>query len=470
MSLPNKLQSIINSERTKSVVLAFVWTLCLMLPALYNGYPLVNPDSGGYIGNAFDFHIPIERPITYSVFVIAAGFYGLSLWPVVFFQTLILVYFLNRISKKLLGKYYSWKVFSIIVILLSAFTTASWNTCHLLADAFTPILILAILDYYLSPRLTNIKSKLAWFFMLWFFMEMHNSHLLMVLCFCILGRFYYMLSQNKWFLKKTIFLFWITLFSFISMSFFNLWEGNSFRPSASSHVFVMARMAENGILDEFLKEYCPTEHYDLCNYQGETGNRQWDFMWNDKGHLHDLGGYPGGWDKSQKEYNTIFFKTLIRPKYLGLHILNTVGGAIRQLSQITVQIMNQGEGSAPYVNIQNCFPLELKEYRTSLQQNGELAPKMELFNPLFFLFASVVIVITLWYYQKNPASVFLLNWRFIISVTTILIVLNALATAAFSTVVERFQNRIFWLIPFFCILFLIRHFLIKQPVENNNHE
>lgn len=445
--------SVRNKERLEQILILMACSFCLLFPALYNGYPLVTPDTGAYVSTGWLLHVPIDRPITYSIFIRITSLFGLSLWGVVWAQTFILVYYLRRVCEKLLKEYFSQKVFFCIVLLLSAFTSIGWVSSQLMPDIFTPILILCILDFFLSPS-GNAKKKVVSFFIIWFFMEQHNSNLLIVLIFCILARLYSVFSKNKWFIKKTLFLFGVTLFSFISISFFNLWEGNSFRPSASTHVFMMARMAENGILDQYLKEYCPTEHYSLCKFQGQTGDRQWYFMWNEKDLPH-----VGGWDKAEKEYSSIIFRTFITPKYLALQIYEALEGTLRQMPQLTVSFLIQGEDSSPYKVIQERFPREIKEYRTSLQQLNQLQPITSFFNALAFLFSIVTVFTSLMLYKKGAINDFKFNWNFLAVVIILFVAINAFVTATFSTVIDRLQSRVFWLIPFTAVLFIINHYL-----------
>ncbi len=429
------------------LTLAFVYTICcfcLLLPALYNGYPLVISDSGAYIYNGFDFHIPVDRPITYSIFIAITSFFGFTLWTVLISQALILVYFLRRVSVKILKEHYTHRIFILIVLLLSIFTSAAWHCSHITADIFTAILFLAISDYYLSPL--SRRTRIIYFILFWLFLMQHNSNLIIVLAFCVLVRLYALVKGKTWFYRKTLLVFCATLFSFISLSFFNLWSGNSFRPNAGTHVFLMARMAENGILDKFLEEYCPTEHYSLCKYQGNTGDRQWAFMWGEKTHFQDA----GGWEPTEKEYYSIIGRSLYRPKYLGLQVYEAIEAGIRQLPQMQLSILPYGRGSSPYNNIQICFPRELKEYRMSLQQTLEFN-SLGFLNSMILIFTVLMAVATLWLYKPGTDQ----NWTFLFVTLAGLVCMNALVTGALSTVIERLQSRVFWLLPFCCILYLV---------------
>lgn len=436
--------------KRKLRVVCFYMACCflLLLPALYNSYPLTTPDTGAYISNGFNFQVSPDRPITYSVFILLSSLGGFTLWTVIISQTLILIYLLRRVTIKLLDKQYTDRLFIIIVFLISIFTSAGWYCSHLIPDIFTAILILAIADYYLSTL--SKKGKAIYFLLIGLFILQHNSNVVMVIIFCFLARIYTLLNGRSWFSKKTVLVSVAALASFIALSFFNLWAGNSFRPSAGTHVFLMGRMAENGILDKFLAEYCPTENYSICKYQNNTGDRQWNFMWGEKTDLQDA----GSWDKREEEYNKIIMRSLYRPKYLGLQIYEALEAGVRQLPLMQLSLSQQGKGSSTYNSIEYYSPREIKEYRTSLQQTGALNSTLGFFNALIFIFTTLTCMATLWLYKKNADS----NLFFFFVITAAFICINAFVTGALSTVMDRLQSRVFWLIPFACTLYLVKFF------------
>ncbi len=444
-----------------TVLLYLASAFILLLPAFYNGYPLVTPDTGAYVDSGWYFHMPLDRPITYSIFVRIASGSGISLWGVVLWQTLILVYFLQRISRKVLGDRYRHNLFLAIILLLSGFTSAGWTTSHVMPDIFTAILLLAVADFFLSPP-AGIKVRILYFLFLFSIIQFHNSNLLLMLVFCILAGGYAFFGRKKGYAKKIGFLFGATVCSFVSLSLFNLWQGNGFRPSASTHLFLISRMAENGILDKFLGQYCPTEHYELCKVQGNTGERQWDFMWSDKGFLHD----KASWHQMEHEYNQIVFRSVTRPQYLAMHLYESIEGTIRQIPQCTVNTFAQGKGSTPYNAIEKHLSQEIKEYRNSLQQLNQLQGQMIYVNGIIFIFLIVLMVFTLFCWPSILRQPDFRNWYFFLLLALSGILINAWVTATFSTVIDRLQARVFWLLPFAGILFLVKQYLLrKNPVE-----
>src|SRR4051812_5172804 len=118
--------------------LIFVCTgaFCLMLDAFYNGFPLVYSDTSTYIASGFELESPFDRPITYGLFLRIFSLNGLSLWFVIFFQSLILSYLIFLVVQ-LVIRQESFLMFGLLtIILLSLFTGVSWTVSQLMPDVF----------------------------------------------------------------------------------------------------------------------------------------------------------------------------------------------------------------------------------------------------------------------------------------------------------------------------------------------
>jgi len=59
-------------------------TLILMLPALWNRFPLLEYDTGGYLARWFEGYLVPSRSTTYGLFL--AGGWPLDFWPIVLLQ------------------------------------------------------------------------------------------------------------------------------------------------------------------------------------------------------------------------------------------------------------------------------------------------------------------------------------------------------------------------------------------------
>src|ERR1043165_3583746 len=78
-----------------------ICSVCLLIPAIWNHYPLVNPDTATYIESGFLPDSPADRPITYGILVRLLTLNGLSLWLMVFAQAYLVSWLVFSIFKNI---------------------------------------------------------------------------------------------------------------------------------------------------------------------------------------------------------------------------------------------------------------------------------------------------------------------------------------------------------------------------------
>ena len=61
--------------RTKPAAAALAATLLLLAPALWNGFPLLEYDTGGYLARWFEGTLVVSRSTVYGLFLVALA------WP-----------------------------------------------------------------------------------------------------------------------------------------------------------------------------------------------------------------------------------------------------------------------------------------------------------------------------------------------------------------------------------------------------
>src|SRR4030042_4638696 len=117
-------------------------TLILMGAAIFNGFPIVYADTSTYISSGFTFIPPFDRPITYCIFILITSLFGLSLWPVVFTQSFIVALLLYYLCMKFFPKKGFTFLFISLMVLLGIFSGLAYVSGQLIADIFTPLVIL----------------------------------------------------------------------------------------------------------------------------------------------------------------------------------------------------------------------------------------------------------------------------------------------------------------------------------------
>jgi len=442
-------------QYSQSLTKAFLLLLSLVVllwPALYNAFPLVNPDSGAYISSGLRLSVHPDRPIGYGLFVLLTSM-GISLWFVVVAQALILNWLIRRLTQKLLGKHADGLLPAIVLLLISFGTTVSWFTAQLTPDIFTAALLLCVLLFFLERN--DRKKSRTYGIVMFFLFATHNSNVVIALALSLLLMLYTRRKALRGYFIAARKMFLVALSSFAVLSSIYMFGGYGFGLSPVTHVFLVSRMAENGILDQYLEEECPVTHYSLCDYQGKLGVRQWDFMWG--------AGYPHnklGWMETRKEYNRIILGTLASPRLLGLHVLKSLEGTARELPQLFLSdaLTPEGAQSNTYKNVELYFRHQLKEYQTSMQSNNILQSPAQYNNLLIVLFTLATGIAALAYSRQRITDAVPPDgpdWALLFGITILFLVLNAWVTSTFATVVARFQARVFWVLPLLCLLYVI---------------
>lgn len=426
-------------------------TLVAIWPALYNQFPLVTPDTGSYIYSGIRLSMGVDRLWGYGIFLLLTS-WGISLWGPVLVQGAIFSWLIHELCSKTLKDKASRPVVALITLLVTFGTSAAWFNSQLMADAFSGLLLIAVLLLFIGDE-NKKKTFLLGAFVLCTLLT-HSSHVVITLLMSVILFFYFRRKKLQHSVKVARKLFLLASAAIVLTCTAYAIGGYGFRFSPVSHMFLMSRMAENGILDRYLEAHCATEHLSLCDYKGKTGNRQWDFMW--------VGNYPHsrehGWIDTRKEYNEIIYGSLRSPKFLGMHIVKNTEAGLRQLGQIYVGDgidQRNPEGSSPYTNIDQYFPQEIKEFRSSVQNSGQLP-----FGPVNFiitLFAVLAGIAALFIQQRESRKQSVdssVGWMMLFGIVILFIVLNAFVTATFSTIIARLEARVFWVLPLLCVLYV----------------
>ncbi len=137
--------------------LAIVLSMALLLaPAIWNGFPLLQYDTGGYLARWYERTLVLSRAVVYGLILNAGA--PLAFWPVLVVQAALTVWVIALVLRAhglggrpllLLG----------IVAVLSVFTTLPWLTSILLTDIFAGLGVLAL--YLLLLRADALSGARA---------------------------------------------------------------------------------------------------------------------------------------------------------------------------------------------------------------------------------------------------------------------------------------------------------------------
>jgi hypothetical protein len=420
-------------------------SLFLLIPAFYNGYPLVNPDTATYLASGFKPETPFDRPITYGLLARLLSFNGFSLWSVVFAQSYLISCLLYRVIKALVRSRRMARAFLLIVLLLSAGSSLSWLVSQVQPDVFTPVGFLCIVLILIGKE---EKRTIVLLYVLFFLsVAMHLSHPLLfcasLTCIFFIVRIF--VPDNRRIYgnvnQKIAILILLSLASIAIM-------GPAI--SKSKHVFFVGSLLEKGVLKKYLDDQCPTSDYKICAYKDVLPAHADEFWWDSNSPLYKIGDWKG----TKPEFNAIIHGVLTNPLYLKLYLQACARQAIHQLPAWQVGDGNTSfsPGSNVGRRIAGYLPRELLTFNEDRQNNTSLWPLLLIPNKIFTFIILLSVVIIAWVLARRRPLPQEMKVFFFICVTGI--ILNCLDCAAFTVVNGRYGCKMIWLLPFCALLFV----------------
>ncbi|HTL81220.1 MAG TPA: hypothetical protein VL651_05925 [Bacteroidia bacterium] len=434
-------------------ILYFLLSVGLLIAAAaWNGFPLLYSDTGTYIASGFEFQPPVDRPITYGIFLFLTSLGGVSLWLTIIFQSAILAWLMLELTRHFVKE--KTALVNVAIIAVLALTTGlSTVASEVIADVFTPILVLSFLLLILDPHMGKWKRS-ALYFLVFFSSATHISHFLIAISFVFL------LAARKIILKKRMELSWKRVFVllFVIVLSFPLLSTSV---TKSSHVFLMGRLAESGTLQQYLHDSCASKHFALCDCKDVIPESADDVIWQKN---NSALAQAGGWQGSKTEMNRIIHDIFTTPHYLFLQMKSSMKELGRQLFTY-----GSGEGLVAYadsipmrVALKKYFPSGHEHYLHSKQREGKMDKPVafNLLSDIAVKLSLVILAISFYLQRRNKlfirVSLFLLAGYF----------LNCFICSSLVTVANRFGCRLIWMIPFLCLL-LLAQWLEQRKIKSN---
>ena len=113
----------------------------LLAPALWNGFPLLQYDTGGYLARWFEGYLVPSRPAAYGLLLAAAARF--QFWPVLLLQAACTIWIIYVLLREF-GLGGRPRVLLGVVAVMSLTTTLSFLTSILLTDIFAGAAVIAL--------------------------------------------------------------------------------------------------------------------------------------------------------------------------------------------------------------------------------------------------------------------------------------------------------------------------------------
>jgi len=262
----------------------------LLAPALWNGYPLIYPDTGGYLMRPLTGTLELGRSALYGAFLLAGA--PLAFWPNVMLQALLIAWLIALMLRVHDLRRQPWLAVAITLV-LALTTSLPWFASQLMPDILFPAGVLALYLLAYGVDRLNVVERLALCGVIAFAISAHMAMLALALG----------LAVTLWLLAR------IPAFAYLSprlpAAAFAIAAGLIVAPASNALIadefaftpggasFLFGRLVEDGIVGRYLDKQCPDQTLRICAYRNDLSRDYDDWLWKNDTPFWKLGGWKG---------------------------------------------------------------------------------------------------------------------------------------------------------------------------------
>src|SRR3954447_26845658 len=426
----------------------------LIAPALWNGYPLLQWDTGGYLARWYEGYLVPSRSTVFGLYLHLGE--ATDFWANLLVQAFVTFWIIQK-TLRVLGVKSGFALVAISMLLILT-TALPWLASMLLTDIFAG---LSVLSLYLlvahGERLTAFE-KIELFVFTAFAAATHNATLGVLVGLCALG-----FIARPW-LRSRIALRGLargvlaaaTGAVMLVAANFALSGHLAWTPGGTGVAF--GRMMQDGIVAQYLRDHWSSERLKLCPYRDTLPATADEFLW---GHsmFDELGRFQGMNDE---------MGFIVRHS-LAEYPLWQAGAAIKATARQLLSVAT-GEGTNGWIPhtygiIERYIPSQLVPMRAAHQQHWDIN-----FAAINWLHVPVALVSMLLVIAMFGRAI----WRRRLDDLTLLAATvsfamlgNAFVCGVISGPHDRYGARMTWVATFVVLISLVRHFADEEPRDNS---
>lgn len=336
--------------------------LLLVSPALWNGYPLLQYDTGGYLARWYEGYLVPSRSTAYGIYLHlgeASHFWfnlGVQAFAVLWIvQSTLRVFGIARPLQ-----------IAAVILGLCATTALPVLTSLLLTDIFAGLSVLTLFLLVFHADRFSGPEKAGLFLFTAFSASTHSATLGVLFGLCCAGLILHPFLRPRLSLRSLARgnLTTVSGAAMLLAANFALSGELAWTPGGSGVAF--GRMLQDGHVKQYLDDHCSTEKLKLCPYRNELPKTGDGFLWG-KSVFNDLGRFKGLGD----EMAHIAWQSLLA--YPAAQSRSAISATAQQLVSVAT-----GEGSHnwlahTYGIFERYLPQEVAAMRAARQQHWEFS-------------------------------------------------------------------------------------------------
>jgi hypothetical protein len=437
--------------RARATASPWVWIaavaipLMLLTPALWNGYPLLQYDTGGYLARWYEGYLVPSRSTVFGIYLHFGE--DSHFWINLGIQALATLWIL-QLTLRVFGILRPSRLIAVSIVLILT-TALPWLASMLLTDIFAGLSVLSLFILVLHGDKTSGIEKCLLFAFTAFAAATHSATLAVLLGLCCAGWI-----ARPWLGERIAVsgLAQASLALVVSAGMLlsaNFALSGQFAWTPGGYGVAFGRMMQDGIVARYLNDHCPEQRLKLCPYRNELPPTADDFLW---GHsmFDKLGRFAGLNDEME----------FIVRRSLAEHPLWQAEAALAATGQQLTDVAT-GEGSDSWIAhtwgiIERYMPTQVAAMRAAHQQHGDLH-----FTEINWIHVPVALLSMLLVgaiFASGLRRRRLDDLALLAATVSLALLGNAFVCGVISGPHDRYGARMVWIATFVVLIAAIRHF------------
>lgn len=420
-------------DRARWALVTLLSMALLSAPAVWNRFPLLQYDTGGYLARWYEPYLVPSRAVVYGLILNAGA--PLSFWPVVLGQSALAVWVIALVLRAhgLSGRP---GLLAGIVAALATLSTLPWLTSILLTDIFAGLAVLAL--YLLLLRADELRrgERVGLSILIAVSVATHSATLAVLLALLGAAALLSIMDSRRLPPRRLGHGALALAFGAALVFAANAAVTRQLTWTPGGFALSFGRMLQDGIVKKYLDEHCPRVQLVLCAYKDELPRDADEWFWGSP--LFDKFGRFAGLGQ---EMERIALASLA--EYPLLQIKTAAVATARQLIDVRT-----GEGVVnsiwhTYGIIERYKPRLVPEMRAARQQLREI--DFTIVNRLHYpvALASLVLLPLIAGYALRRRS--LSDLGELAAACSLAVLANAFVCGALSNPHDRYGARLIWL-------------------------
>jgi hypothetical protein len=427
----------------------------LIAPALWNGYPLLQYDTGGYLARWYEGYLVPSRSTVFGLYLHFGE--DSHFWINLGVQALATLWIL-QLTLHVFGMARPLRLMAVSVILILT-TALPWLASMLLTDIFAGLSVLSLFILVLHGDRTSTVEKCLLFAFTAFAAATHSATLAVLLGLCCSGWIARPWLGDRIAVSGLLQGSLTVIAGALMLLSANFALSGQFAWTPGGYGVAFGRMMQDGIVARYLKDHCPEQRLKLCPYRNELPPTADDFLWG-----HSMFDKLGRFEGLNDEMGFIVQRSLVE------HPLWQAEAAMVATAQQLVDVAT-GEGSDNWIAhtwgiIERYMPTQVAAMRAAHQQRGDL--HFTVINwihvPVALVSMLLVVVVLAIAIRRRRLD----DLALLAATVSLALLGNAFVCGVISGPHDRYGARIVWIATLVALIAAIRHFADDDTPRGNS--